>query len=222
MHQAKHTFLVFSPELLTKKIKEIIILTNVRYGAVHLTDKDLRAQIKEVAVDHFNRHGFHGTTIRNIANDVNCSLPMIYYYYKNKKELFDEIIKNDYFKLLEKQALLLKNDNIIDFYTSFIYNLNALNNYDRQVYRLGIKVYLSFDGDQELISHMDQWEKGIFPRHLKILKRHIENSGNETAITRTLIHLMETMIINIVVKNRYLPEEEIREEISIVLKDCVK
>ena len=69
---------------------------------------------------------------------------------------------------------------------------------------------------------MDQWEKGIFPRHLKILKRHIENSGNETAITRTLIHLMETMIINIVVKNRYLPEEEIREEISIVLKDCVK
>jgi len=30
------------------------------------------------------------------------------------------------------------------------------------------------------------------------------------------------MIINIVVKNRYMSEEEIREEISIVLKDCVK
>jgi len=203
-------------------IKQVTILTNVRYGAVLMTDKDLRARIKEVAVDHFNRQGFHGTTIRNIANDVNCSLPMIYYYYKNKKELFDEIIKNDYFKLLEKQALHLKNENIIDFYTSFIYSLNALSNYDRQVYRLGIKVYLSFDGDQELISHMDQWEKGIFPRHLQILKRHIKDSDNETAITKTLIHLMETMIINIVVKNRYMSEEEIREEISIVLKDCVK
>ncbi|MGI5971096.1 MAG: TetR/AcrR family transcriptional regulator [Oscillospiraceae bacterium] len=186
-----------------------------------MTDKDLRARIKEVAVDHFNKEGFHGTTIRNIAKDVNCSLPMIYYYYKNKKELFDEIIKNDYFKLIEKQALLLKNENIIDFYTSFIYNLNELSSYDRQVYRLGIKVYLSFDGDQELMSHMDQWEKGIFPRHLQILRRHIKDSGNETAIAKTLIHLLETMIINIVVKNRYLSEEEIREEISIVLKDRV-
>jgi hypothetical protein len=29
---------------------------------------------------------------------------------------------------------------------------------------------------------------------------------------------METLIENIVVKNRYLPEEEIREEIAIVLR----
>ena len=48
-----------------------------------MTDTDLKLRIKEVAVDHFNRDGYHGTTIRNIARDVNCSLPMIYYYYNN-------------------------------------------------------------------------------------------------------------------------------------------
>ncbi len=58
-----------------------------------MTDKDLRVRIKEVAVDQFNRNGYYGTTIRNIAKEVNCSLPMIYYYFNNKKELFDEIIK---------------------------------------------------------------------------------------------------------------------------------
>ena len=57
-----------------------------------MTDKELRERIKETAVDHFNRHGYHGTTIRNIAKEVNCSLPMIYYYFNNKKELFDEMI----------------------------------------------------------------------------------------------------------------------------------
>ena len=36
-------------------------------------------------MEHFNRNGYHGTTIRSIAGDVGCSLPMIYYYPNNKK-----------------------------------------------------------------------------------------------------------------------------------------
>ena len=95
-----------------------------------MADKDLRERIKEVAVEYFNRDGYHGTTIRNIANDVECSLPMIYYYYKSKKELFDEIIKKEFFSIIDRQAALLKTSNIIDFYTQFIYNLNALTDYD--------------------------------------------------------------------------------------------
>ena len=80
-----------------------------------MTEKDLRERIKKVAVEHFNTNGYHGTTIRNIAKDVDCSLPMIYYYYKNKKELFDEIIKNEFFNLIKRKASLLKINNIIDF-----------------------------------------------------------------------------------------------------------
>jgi len=184
-----------------------------------MADKELRERIKEVAVEHFNTNGYHGTTIRNIANDVNCSLPMIYYYYKNKKELFDEIIKMEFFDLIKKQALLLKIDNVIDFYTKFIYDLNALSRYDKQVYRLGIKVYLCFDGDEELMGLMDEWEKTILPRHYQILQAYLQKADNGIAVVRTLVHLLETMIENIVVKNRYLSENEIREEIAIVLRD---
>lgn len=183
-----------------------------------MADIDLRERIKEVAVRQFNTNGYYGTTIRNIARDVNCSLPMIYYYYKNKKELFDEIIKKEFFGILKKQASLLKIDNIIDFYTRFVYDLNFLGDYDKQVYRLGIKVYLSFDGDEELMKLMDEWEKGIMPRHHDILRPYLKNVENETAVVRTLVHLLETMIENIVVKNRFLPESEIRDEISIVLQ----
>jgi len=186
-----------------------------------MTGKDLRERIKEVAVKQFNANGYHGTTIRNIAKDVDCSLPMIYYYYNNKKELFDEIIKKDYFNLIKKQASQLKDENIIDFYTHFIYSLNTLNDYDKLVYRLGIKVYLSFDGDEELMNLMDEWEKGILPRHREILKPYTKNMNNEKAIVRTLVHLLETLIVDIVVKNRYLSENEIREEITIVLQGCI-
>ncbi|MEA5040329.1 MAG: TetR/AcrR family transcriptional regulator [Clostridiaceae bacterium] len=186
-----------------------------------MAEKDLKERIKEVAVEHFNSSGYHGTTIRNIANDVNCSLPMIYYYYKNKKELFDEIIKNEFFNLIKRQASLLKINNIIDFYTKFIYDLNALSCYEKQVYRLGVKVYLSFDGDEELIGLMDAWEKTILPRHYQLLQPYLKNADNDLAVVRTLMHVLETMIESIVVKNRYLSEMEIREEIAVVLHGYV-
>lgn len=177
----------------------------------------MREKIKTVAVENFNANGYYGTTIRNIAKAVGCSLPMIYYYFNNKKELFDEIIKIDYFDLLKKQAALLKTDDIIDFYTKFVSSLNSLSIYEKNIYRLGIKVYLNFDGDEELMTLMDEWEKTIFPRHSKILKPYLKNVKNENAVIRTLVHLLETLIENIVVKNRFVPEEEIFEEISVVL-----
>ena len=79
---------------------------------------------------------------------------------------------------------------------------------------------MSFDGDEELMEIMDEWEKNILPRHYQILKPYLENADNDIAIVRTLVHLLETLIESIVVKNRFLPEKEIREEISIVLRGC--
>lgn len=87
----------------------------------------------------------------------------------------------------------------------------------KRVYRLGIKVYLSFDGDAELMKIMDDWEKTVLPRHHQMLKPYLKNAGNDIAIARTLVHVLETLIQSIVVKSRFLPEEEIREEISFVL-----
>lgn len=183
--------------------------------------KDIKTRIKEIAVDHFNRNGYHGTTIRKIASEAGCSLPMIYYYYESKKELFHEIIKKDFFSILSRQAERAKSKNIIDFYAQFVYDLNNLSNYDKKVYRLGVKVYLSFDGDDELMEIMDEWEKTILPRHCQILMPHLKGVNDGTVIVRTLVHLLENLIESIVVKNRFLSEEEIREEISIVLRGCV-
>jgi hypothetical protein len=67
---------------------------------------------------------------------------------------------------------------------------------------------------------MDEWEMALLPGHYQILKPYLKNTENDIAVARTLVHLLETMIENIVVKNRYLSEDEIREEIAIVLRGC--
>jgi len=187
-----------------------------------MKDNDLRSRIKEVAVEQFNSNGYHGTTIRNIAREVNCSLPMIYYYYKSKKELFDEIITKDYLLLLKNLAMPLSKSDPVEFYTEFVNNLNSLSSFDRHIYRLGIKVYLSFDGDTEHIHAMEEYEETVYTRHAEILKPFLLNPADCAVVVRTLIHLLDTLILEIVVKDRSIPKEDIRAEIALILDKCIQ
>ncbi|MDD3997970.1 MAG: TetR/AcrR family transcriptional regulator [Sphaerochaetaceae bacterium] len=182
-----------------------------------MNDQDLKLKIKRIAVEHFNTHGYHGTTIRNIANEVGCSLPMVYYYYKSKKDLFHEIIKKDYFDMLGRESRRLKAVGIIDFYTEFLLNVMNMSDYDKKVYRLGIKVYLSFDGDEELLRIMEEWEASIVFRHYTLILPHLKDSVHAEAKVRVLIHLIENIIERMIVKNQYVSEKEIREELSIIM-----
>jgi AcrR family transcriptional regulator len=180
-------------------------------------ETDLRARIKEVAVDHFNKDGYHGATIRNIARDVDCSLPMVYYYFNSKKDLFHEIIKKDYFELLNRHAKRIKEDDIVEYYTKYVYTLNNMSSIEKKVFRLGVKVNLSFDGDEELAEVMDEWEKTLIPWHFQLVMPHLNDVSNWIVIIRTLIHLLDNLVETIVVKNRFLSEDAIREDIRIVL-----
>ncbi len=180
-------------------------------------DPNLKDTIKKIAIDHFNLDGYHGTTIRTIAKEADCSLPMVYYYFKNKKDLFHEIIKKDYFDILKREAEKLETGDILDFYCNFLKNITNLSEYDKKIYRLGIKVYLSFDGDAELLGMMEAWEASIIPRHHQLILPHLQDTTKAEAVVRTLIHLLENLIEGIVVKHRSLTEQEIREELAIVL-----
>lgn len=182
-----------------------------------MPEQDLKVRIKQAAVDQFDSNGYYGTTIRNIAKAVDCSLPMVYYYFQSKRELFHEIIEKDYFELLKRQAAKVQKDDLIDFYTEFVYMLRDLGDYDRKVYRLGVKVYLSFDGDEELMQVMDEWERSILPRHSQLVLPRLKDAENGLILVRTLMHLLENMVESIVVKNRALSREEIREELSVIL-----
>lgn len=186
-----------------------------------MEDNDFKTKIKEIAVYQFDENGYFGTTIRKIASEAGCSLPMIYYYYKSKKELFHEIIEKDFFDILSRQAGRIKAQNIIDFYTEFVYELNHLSSYDKKVYRLGVKVYLGFEGDNDLMGIMDQWEKKIAIRHSQMVLPHLKAQEEGPVIVRTLIHLLENLIESIVVKNRCVSKKEIHEELSIILAERI-
>ncbi len=56
----------------------------------YLEPKD---RIKKVAIDLFNKKGFHGASIREIAEAAEVTKPVIYYHYDSKEGLYKFILK---------------------------------------------------------------------------------------------------------------------------------
>jgi AcrR family transcriptional regulator len=60
-----------------------------------------KEKIEKAALQVFVKQGFHGTTIRDIANASGVSIGNIYTYYKTKEQLYEAIAEN-YEKKMQK------------------------------------------------------------------------------------------------------------------------
>lgn len=52
-----------------------------------------KQRIQEVALAHFAKDGFEGTSLRKVAEDVGIKKPSIYAHFKGKDDLFLEVLK---------------------------------------------------------------------------------------------------------------------------------
>ena len=107
--------------------------------------------------DHFNNDGYHGATIE-ISQRTSIALSRWSITISKAKEAISRNHKKDYFELLDRPQSKSKLG-YCGFYTQYVFKLNKLSDYDKKVFRLGIKVNLSFDGDDELREIMDEWER---------------------------------------------------------------
>ena len=57
------------------------------------SEQDRRKQIMDAALRVFARHGFHGATIKRIAEEAGLKSPaLIYWYFKNKDDLYQAVM----------------------------------------------------------------------------------------------------------------------------------
>ncbi|RRN76326.1 TetR/AcrR family transcriptional regulator [Pseudoxanthomonas sp. SGD-10] len=74
-----------------------------------------REKIIETALRRFSHFGLAKTTMNEIAEDLNISKALLYYYFPDKNALFFEVAKNILTGQLEEQsAALMNSENIID------------------------------------------------------------------------------------------------------------
>lgn len=69
-----------------------------------MPEKDVKRQIIESATKYFSKYGFHKTTMDEIAKNIHKAKGVLYYYFRNKEELFNEVLRQELDKL---KAVLL-------------------------------------------------------------------------------------------------------------------
>jgi AcrR family transcriptional regulator len=72
-----------------------------------------RREIERAALSLFTRQGFHGTTVREIADKTGVSIGNIYNYYKNKEEIFVSLTQH-----MGTQMMAIQQEELLPLMTS--------------------------------------------------------------------------------------------------------
>ena len=56
---------------------------------------EVKSLIVESATKYFSKFGFYKTTMDEIAKHIHKAKGVLYYYFKSKEELFNEVLKQE-------------------------------------------------------------------------------------------------------------------------------
>lgn len=178
----------------------------------------MKERILRESVRLFSEKGYHGASMRDIAAAADCSLPMLYYYYQNKDELFYAVAYSEFVVLIERlNREIVPGGGIQEAYIQALKQRKALSSYDRAVYKLALKVWLGFEGDARARRDLAEWENGRIDRTRRILERHIADPAKLDVFARLLARVVENMMEKILLLDEDLPDEAIREEIECLM-----
>jgi AcrR family transcriptional regulator len=60
-----------------------------------MSEIDVKSSIIESATKYFSKYGFYKTTMDEIAKNIHKAKGVLYYYFKSKEELFNEVLKQE-------------------------------------------------------------------------------------------------------------------------------
>jgi len=156
-------------------------------------------EILHTALVHFANKGYENTTLEEIAKDLNITKPALYYHFKNKKTLYNEIFIYKFAKLnFKKEDTLEKN------IKSYIYTLGEFFINNPCIAKLFSKEITS-----EAI-HLEESTLKVISKTLK----HLTEILKDTDLNPFFI---QTMVISTF--TTYANTLKVREKITGIIKD---
>ena len=65
-------------------------------------EKQTKQKIMEIAKEHFCRYGYAGTNLEAIGKEAGVTRGPLYYYFKNKKELYAAVIEQEKIRVVDQ------------------------------------------------------------------------------------------------------------------------
>lgn len=183
------------------------------------SEEEIKQRILSEAVMIFSEKGFHGTSMREITSKARCSLPMLYYYYVNKEELFYELAYKEFVVLLDRLNAEVKlGETLQETYVEAVRQRKRLSPYDKAVYKLSLKVWLGFDGDSKVRNDVDKWEKDRLERTKMIFSKVLSDKDELEIFSNVMVRMLENMMMRIILFDEDISDQQISDEINFLIK----
>ncbi len=182
--------------------------------------ENIRQQILEIARDEFTMHGFKDTSMRVIALKAGITLSNIYNYFRNKDEIFREILYPLIGAIEKTLSDHNSNDNLtLDYFSTDDYQSRDLKRMVTLVenYKTELKLLLfkssgsSYENYREEIT-LRNTEMGL--EYLKKMKE--KHPSISVDVSTFFVHVMSSMWLNIMAEiiSHSLNHEQITKFIS--------
>jgi AcrR family transcriptional regulator len=173
---------------------------------------DAHDAVLRAALEEFTERGFHGATIRAIAERSGVSAPTVYHYYPSKQAMLDTIVADDMDEmLLRAQAAITSADSPTGRFTNLVMSLALHHVHRQQAARVGASELRMLDQDAR--------ERHVAARRevLDLVEdeiRHLVSTGLATALPgRSTGRAIVMMCAG--VAGWYRPGERAPEEVAI-------
>ena len=180
---------------------------------------DMKKQIKSAALLEFDEKGYHGTGIRDVAARAGCSLPTLYYYYKNKADMYTEVVCCSYEELVERiSGQIPEGLPLREVWFFNIMRRRALEPGERRVFRLALRAMLGLDNAGEASERLLAFERA----HRQKDRDQVLSETGDPAFARLVLRVTEQMLQSAILEDDGLSARDIRREIDILFDAAPK
>jgi len=183
------------------------------YNVSYTGGNALKEKIRYHAIRFFDKNGYHGTSMRDIADAVGCKTPTVYHYYKSKENLFDLVVRVAYIDLIEaKSKLLPRTIQPEDYCAESIILKKHLSEDELIVHRVALKTWLGCEGCDEVRQKLIDWEAARSLRNEESLSKIVSSTLWTKIITKVFINYIERIILF----EEEIDDEEIKDEMRLL------
>jgi len=184
-----------------------------------MIEQTAKERILENAVRMFSTKGYHGTSMRELAAASGCSLPTMYYHYKSKNDLFEEIVVNQFLIITDKMNSNLHADmRPEEIYFQVLKSRMELQGFEKEVYKMALKVWLGFDGEGSAREKIMEWEQKRTEANRAIIGKTVTNENLRDDVTEVLINYTENIIKKMILLDEEFDLAKLKRQIDLIFR----
>ncbi len=163
------------------------------------TGNEAEIRLLQSALDLFSEKGYDGTSIREIIAGAGVTRPVLYYYFKNKEDLFRRLVEPIFNDFLEKLTAIRQHyaDTIGRLKAVMRLTFSVAEQYPREI-RLIFQMYFTPPASAPRLDKL-AFRRKRFQRVLEIIQEGLDRAelagGDAQSLTLAFIGLMDTHIM---------------------------